>query len=357
MPKKTFCRKVICSILLAALMTVFTLGVRTPFVFAAAKSSSPSGGTHVITDMMGRKVTLPKEIKSIGTFTAIGVLNGFVMLMGDGNKLANNLSPSFTKTDKWKYEYIFVPQLAQKPVFQDADRAVLMEVVLANRPDVCLTMFKEDVDILQGRGLDAVYLSWKNADDAKNCINLLGVILNKQDVAAKYTKYFDGMVKKAEGIVKDIPKDKRKTVLYGNIMSFTQPHIIAEWWIPKAGGISVTDNGRKEERFTYTFEDLLKWNPDVIIVADKKEISDMKADSRMNQLKAVKENKLFLAPTVAHTWPNRTIEQPLMIMWTLNKLYPERYSDEALAKDIRFFYREFFRFGLSDEQLREISGN
>lgn len=343
--------------MLITLIAFFALCSMQQCAFAdeQSKKGAKGGETRTVTDMMGRKVTLPKNIKSIATFDSVGVLNGFVMLMGDGNKLANNLPASFTKTDRWKYQFVFVPKLSEKPLFESPDKSILIETVLQNRPDVCLSMSKSNVEILQNKGLNVVYLAWKDVDDVKTCINLLGEILNKKDVAAKYSKYFDDTLKKAEKIVKGIPANKRKSFLYAGTLNFTQNLVIVEWWGKKAGGISVTDDGRTTDTpYSYTMEDILKWNPDVIIVRDKVSIPEILKDSRFSQLKAVKENKLYITPSVAHIWAHRTIEQPLMVMWAIHTLYPERYSYDELAKEIRYFYREFFRFGLSEEQLKEI---
>lgn len=357
-------RKIVIALVLVALLAVVGISARQERggVETASRTErseqkgTTSTSTHVVKDMMEREVELPKEIRSIGTFGAVGVLNGFVMLIGAGDRLANNLPPGFTRTGKWKYQYEFFPKLAEKPVFEDADRAILIETVLEHKPDVCLTMSKDSVDLLASKGLKVIYLKWDNVDDVKVCIDLLGEILGKEDVAKRYTEYFNEKVAKADEIVAKIPETARKKALYGIVNEFTQPHVIAEWWISKAGGKSVTDNGRASGRFTYTLEDLLKWNPDVIFVYDKKIIPELKSEERFRKLKAVQEDRLHVTPVVAHVWANRTIEQPLTIFWAMNKLYPDRFGYDELTKEVRGFYKEFFHYELSDEQIEEIVG-
>ena len=65
---------------------------------------------------------------------------------------------------------------------------------------------------------------------------------------------------------------------------------------------------------------------------------------------------MYLVPTVAHVWGNRTGEQPLTILWTINKCYPELLPAEQLAEDIHYFYEHFFLYDMSDEQIAEIIG-
>ncbi|MDY2628386.1 MAG: ABC transporter substrate-binding protein [Lachnospiraceae bacterium] len=312
---------------------------------------------RAVTDMADRQVAVPEEINSIATFGSIGVLNAFVELMGEGSKICNNMSPRFTSNDKWAMQYEFAPQMADCPVFEDQSGEIVMEEVLKAEPDLCLCMSKDTADLLEAQGLTVIVLNWSELDDVDTCINLLGEVLNKKEIAEDYLTYFDDTVKKAEDLLKDVPESDRKKVLYGDISSLTQPHSIAEWWIAAAGGISVTDNGRTEESYTYTAEDLLSWNPDVIIASSGKVIEETKANSLYADIPAVQNDKMYAIPTVAHVWGNRTVEQPLTILWTMNKLYPDIMTDEELSKEISYFYEHFFLTSLTDEQIAKIIGN
>jgi len=323
---------------------------------APAQTTAPQTERTVV-DMAGRSVKLPAEIKSIATFGSIGVLNDFVETLGEGSKICNEMSASFTKTDRWKYQYLFAPQLKTSPVFQDASGAILMEKVLQTKPDLCLAMTKAETDQLAAQGQNVLYLSWDKTDDVKKCMTLLGEALNKQEVAADYLAYFDKTVAKAQDLTKDLQETDKKKVVYGSITTYTQPHLIAEWWIPAAGGISVTNNGRTAQSLTYTLEDLLKWNPDVMILSDPAIKKDVLADGRLGNIPAVKNKQIFSIPCVAHVWGNRTTEQPLTILWTMNKLYPKIMTTEALAKEISYFYSHFFKYNLTDEQIKEIIGS
>ena len=124
----------------------------------ATPSAQPE--TRTVTDMAGREVTLPAEINSIATFGSVGVLNAFVELMGAGDKIANQMPPSFTKNDKWKMQYEFAPQIADGPVLENADREILIEEVLQLQPDLCLTMTQSTADYLAENGQTVIFLSW-----------------------------------------------------------------------------------------------------------------------------------------------------------------------------------------------------
>jgi iron complex transport system substrate-binding protein len=324
---------------------------------APSTAATTAAAQNTVTDMAGRTVQIPTEIKSIATFGAIGVLNTMVETMGAGDKILNQMSANFTKTDQWKYQYVFAPQIKNGPLFENANREIQIEEVLKAAPDVSFCMTKETATLLEGKGLTVVYLEWRTQDDVPKCINLLGEVLGKQDVATAYLKWFDEKVAMAEALVSKIPAAERKTVLYGNITSYTQPHIIAEWWIPRAGGISVTkDRPTGADSYEYTAEDLLAWNPDVMVTTSGKMAGEIKTDGRLAKVKAVADGAIFNIPTVAHIWGNRTPEQPLTIMWLMNKLYPELMPTETLAMEIGDFYSQFFKTDLTPDQITEIIG-
>lgn len=324
---------------------------------APVSVTQAQAGEKTVTDMAGREVTLPAQVESIATFGSIGVLNAMVETMGAGDKIVNEMSASFTKSDQWKYQYVFAPQIAQGPVFEDANREIQIEAVLQAAPDLSLCMTKETATLLESKGLNVLYLEWKTLDDVEPCITLLGEALGQEAVAADYLEWFQETVAEAEALAAGVPEAGRKTVLYGNVTSYTQPHIIAEWWITEAGGISVTEERPNDaESYEYTAEDLLQWNPDVMIVTSAKMVEEIKADARLADITAVKDNAIYVIPTVAHVWGNRTPEQPLTVLWTMNKLYPDILPTGTLAEEISYFYSHFFQTELTDDQIAEIIG-
>lgn len=316
-----------------------------------------SDGTVTVTDMNGREVTLPENIESIATFGSIGVINAFVELMGEGDKICNQMTANFTKSDKWKMQYEFAPQIKDAPLFQNADGEILIEEVLKVKPDLCLVMSKDLIEPLESSGLNVVYFEWKQTEDVKTAVTLMGDALGKQDIAEDYIKFFDETVASVEELTKDLEEGDKKKVIYGNIEKFNQPHVIAEWWIAAAGGISVTDDGRTSgDSYEYTIEDLLLWNPEVMFVMDQAAMEEIKSDSKLAEITAVKEEKIYSVPTVAHVWGNRTVEQPLTVLWAANKIYPDLVTEDMLSEKIAYFYSHFFQYDLSEEQISQMIG-
>ena len=310
-------------------------------------------GPYTVTDMMGVEVTFESVPQTVATFGSIGVLNTLVECLGCGDRICNNMGASFESTSSYpNLRLEFAPQTKDAPLLTNSDGELLIEEILLLDPDLCLTMTKTTAEQLREQGLNVIYLEWQEQEDVPTAMTLMGEVLGQQELAAEYLAYFDDMVAEAESLTASIPEEEKKTVLYGSITNFSQPHIIAEWWITEAGGISVTNNDRPStESYTYTMEDLLLWDPDVLLVSGRSQIEELTSNSTFADLTAVQNDDIYCVPTVGHAWGNRTVEQPLTIFWTINKLYPELVSDEYLGEKIYEFYDHFFNYQLSDEQL------
>lgn len=314
--------------------------------------TSEDGSTITVTDMAGREVTIPNEVKSVATFGSVGVLNAFVECMGKGDLIVNQMPANFTKNDNWAMQYKFAPQIADGPVLETAD-GVDIEATLLLKPDLCVTMTEETAQQLEENGLACVVLSWNDPEDVKLAVTLMGEVLDAQDRAAEYNQYFDDMVAKAAERTGALAEEDRVKAIYGDVESLTNPHVISEWWIETAGGISVTKEAHTKNSLEYTREDLLLWNPQVIFSSNH-DVDAIRADANIADLTAIVEDRIYVVPTVAHVWGNRTVEQPLTVMWAMNRMYPDLYADDELAQDIHDFYSNFFKYDMTDEEVQGI---
>lgn len=310
-------------------------------------------GTRKVVDMAGVEVVIPAEVNSVATFGSVGVLNAFIECLGKGALIANEMPANFTKNDNWKMQYKFAPQIAEGPVLETAD-GVDLEATMLLAPDLCVTMMADTAQQLNENGLPCIVLTWNDTEDVKVAVDLMGKVLGAEDVAADYIAYFDEMVAKAAERTADIAdEDARVACLYGDVESLKNPHIISEWWIEAAGGRSVTKETHTKNSLEYTMEELLAWQPEVIFSSNS-DLDAIYADANIADLPAIQEGKVYVVPTVAHVWGNRTVEQPLTVMWAMSKLYPELYTEEELAEDIKYFYSHFFCYDMTDEEVVDI---
>lgn len=322
----------------------------------ACRGPAPAHGldTRTITDMAGRQVAIPRRVTDVATLGAVPVINGFLFAFGAGAHIVNGL-PTFARTPRFRYQTVFAPELAGRPPMQNGGREPDLERLTTARPDVAFTMDRDTADVLErGTTIPAVVLTWRQPDDVKSVMQLLGGIFEQPGVAQEYLTYFDATVARVQRMASAVPDDKKPRVLYCTWRRLTQEQLISEWWISTAGGRSVTDSHRSTESFTFTLEQAFAWDPDIIIVSSPEDLRELQQDARFSALKAVQHHAVVIAPTGAHQWANRTIEQPLTLLWAARLFNPSAASDIDMTSEMRRFYQQFFHYALTEEQARDI---
>ena len=324
------------------------------------KAADTPTGTRTITDMAGREVTLPVEINRLATVGPGPVLNSLIFAVGEGDKIVNGL-PDFARTERWKYQHKFAPNITEQPVVQSSDFQPNVEELLKLKPDVVFTMeargsCEQVAEVLTNAGLPTVCLVWTEPDEVKQAINLIGKVLNQEARAQEYSKYFDDTIARVNKVITAIPEDKRPRVLHCNIQNMAAPHAITEWWVSQAGGTSVTKEVRIAENIEFSVEQMLKWDPQVIIVTSPDQVDLLCNDTRFKEVSAVKSRRVYPTPVGAHIWGNRTSEQPLMLLWAAKTFHPEAFKDLDLEAELVSFYKQFFSYSMTKEAAREILG-
>ena len=181
----------------------------------------------------------------------------------------------------------------------------------------------------------------------------LGEVFSDPARAAAYAAYFDRTIAEVAARVAGAPRPR---VLHFQPDTLTQPRLIAEWWIAAAGGLSVTDDGRSAESRGFTLEQAVLWDPDILIVTDPRDIGVLRAHPVLSRLRAARAGQVHVVPVGAHTWSNRTAEQPLTVLWAATLFHPARMAGIDLATETAAFYRDIFAHPLTDAQVAEILG-
>jgi iron complex transport system substrate-binding protein len=341
--------------IIVAVVLVLILCVAGYSVYASsAQPTVPVQKTKTITDMMGRNVTIPSPVQKVVTIGSVPVQNSFIFALGKNGTIANGLPDSFIKQGRWKYQYVFARNLKGEPGMQSSTYEPNIEEIIKAGPEVVFTMDQATVNTLDKSGINVVYLSWVDAEDVKKLMTLMGDIYDRKDAAQEYVQFFDTTIQRVDARVAQIPADQRPKVLYFQYSSLTVPHKIGDWWITKAGGKSVTDAPRQTETLKIEPEQILRWNPDIMIVATPSEIDAVYNDTRLSTVNAVRNKRVYITPMGAHIWSHRGIETPLTVLWAAKLFYPEKFADLDLEQETTAFYQKFFGYTLVPEQVKEI---
>ncbi|KIR02258.1 Iron(III) dicitrate-binding protein [Lachnospiraceae bacterium TWA4] len=322
--------------------------------------------TRVVVDATGAEVTVPAHPKKI----AIGnlVLPNMVYAL---QKRADNIA-SIPPSAYSNWEVSILKDLA--PELKDVDTTMVgddfsmnAEALAAAGVDLAIN-WEDQTDSatqLKGLGIPVVLVNYaKNLDDLKRLITTLGDALNCKEQADKILSWYnekeDTINSKSEQI-KNLKDEEKPRVLQFQRVEKLQIYsggmnpFIIDW----VGGKNIEVEAGSADNIN--METLLTYDPEIIFISnfDKVTPDDFYNNKLEGQdwsnVSAVKNHKVFKVPCGLYRWaPPNSIEKPLYVLWAASHIQPEIFSDINMEDEIKSFFKGFFDYDLTKEQLDNV---
>ncbi len=309
-----------------------------------------------VVDGCGRTVEIPDTITRVVTAGGTPSLNAFLCALGKGDTIVNGL-PQGLHGRQWQFQTVFAPQVATAPVVASMgpDWTPDLEALQALPHDLVLVASRETADRLAERGFRAYCLTWRNPDAVFTTLDLLGDVMDATPRAAALKAAFTANLDRVAKATAGIPPDKRVTAISIRAGTMMIPMVsTARFLIEKAGGRYAAPADLSLEHPRIGYEQLLAWNPDVLLVFNPREVEQVLADPRLAGLSAVRRKAVYAVPFGLHGFTHFTPEQALAVLWMGKTLYPERFADLDMVAETRAFYSRFCGKELSDAEVRQI---
>lgn len=310
-----------------------------------------------ITDMLGRKVQVPLNVSRVASLSNSVTVQVYMLapdkLIGwDSNRSAtqNRFMPT---------------QYQSLPVMGGGKKDANYETFISMNPDLVFVghgTTLEDVNDMQEK-LGVIPLldvegdnNLTNIDDS---ISFIGKTVGEQKKASELVSFHQKMLSEVSSKTSSIPENEKKRVYYARDSTglMTNPSGSSHTQlIEMCGGINVAQVPITKGSVGVSIEQVLKWNPDVIIVSDETFYKNIYSDPLWQNVKAVKDKQVYLVPNSPFNW----FENPpgantiLGIPWTAKVLYPDRFSNMDLKTITREFYSNFYHYNLTDDELNTI---
>jgi iron complex transport system substrate-binding protein len=345
--------------IILALTLVFAL-----FSGCGSVSEAEEKETWIFTDSCGRQVELPVEINSVVPSGSLAQM----MLFSVCPDKVQSLATALTKTQKQYIDekYWDLPVTGQ---FYGGGATVSYEEIIAAAPDVIIDMgetmdsIAEDMDALQrDTGIPVIFIQ-TSIDVMAEAYDTLGQITGETEQASQCAEYIRDTLDMAENAVSSIPEDERKTVLYAQgeygteVMGEGSVHAQV---IEYAGGVNVAvlDSVASKGGNEVSIEQIMLWQPDVIILSPDANYDEIFSDSAWAGVTAVESGNVYEVPTGPYNWLDRppSVQRILGIRWLGNLLYPDVF-DYDMIEETQKFYSLFFHYDLTDQQAQELMAN
>ena len=315
--------------------------------------------------MAGRKVTVPTAENIESVFSA-GPVAAIFLYMVVPDKLLG-----------WNYELndveksIILDKYQDLPNFGMGD-AVNYEAVIAANPTIAINSGKindamvSDCDALsESLGIPVVAVD-NELNNSAEAFRFMGELLGVEDHAEELAQYAEQVFTDIN-VLSDIPEEKKVSVYFGNGEDSleTAPRGSQHAQILDAiNAVNVADLELGDgSRVQISAEQLLAWDPDVIVVngepkADKSGSSateDILSNPDYASLKAVQDQKVYGTPNAPFSWVDRPAGPNRLIgmRWFSALIYPE-YIKCDINEEIHKFFDLFYHVDLSDEQLENV---
>ena len=318
---------------------------------ATAEPEAPA--TRTVVDMSGAEVEIPNEVN---TYVESWFAHNAVDLMLDQ---AEGMLITCANTSTHQWMYIVCPNF-YNAVSTTFSTDMNLEEIIAAKPDVVFGSNEKYREMFETVGIPFINCSFKTYDEMIRSVQLTAEVFGGDavEIADRYVQYLHDRLDWVAQRVADIPDEERTTVAHGSSiyeLDFDGANTIIDEWITYAGGINAAAEGLEGNLQTISIEQVMQWDPDVLITGRPQEqVDQVMSDPAWANLKAVQNGRVYSNPRGVFAWDRYGVESALQPQWCAQLLYPERFEDFDMNAEVKTFYRDFFNYELSDEQVQMI---
>ncbi len=238
-----------------------------------------------------------------------------------------------------------------------------IETIVKLHPDFVVNSFAKIINRrIEHYGIPVVAVpgSFGTIGQLLKSIAKLGTYTDHTEEAERYIKYYKGIISYVHERLRDTKKHPK--VLYlsyqgakGNeLTSGGGFDTLVNDIIQKAGCISVS---RKVPGMLglISVEDIIKWNPDFIILGWGGDAKDVYENKLLKYVNAVKNKKVFKVPTDGNARCSTDWYTPekssLGLLWTAKITHPKIFKSLNLKQAASVYYRTFWGLSLKDIKI------
>jgi iron complex transport system substrate-binding protein len=312
---------------------------------------------QAVTDGAGRAIPVPARVERVfpaGPPAAIFLYT-----------LAPELLLGWPRANRPEEREFLLPDVGARPEvgrITGRGNTANLEVVLALKPDLILDMGSTSATyvsladrVQQQTGIPYALLDGR-FDGTAAAYRILGALIGQRQKGDDTAAIVDDTIKTVTGRIAAIPKAGRPRVYYargprgletglGGSINVETIELLAE---NVAGG---TRGGL----VTVSIEQVLLWDPDVIVTIDQDFAAAVRRDPAWAPVKAVRDGRVHLSPKMPFGWVDfpPCVNRLIGLRWLAKILYPDLFPEDLKAQT-REFYTRFYHVTPSDAQIERV---
>jgi iron complex transport system substrate-binding protein len=315
--------------------------------------------TITITDMLGRNVTMAKDIHRILALHPIPT--ALLELLAPQQIVSIDTVSAQTLTeDDVRFTAEQMSSLKSLPVTGVYFKGFDPEQVMKLHPNVVITMTGDtNIDRAQRQtGVPFFAVSKAPTASYETTIRLIGQIVGRQDRADQMATFWAENMASVQAKTATVPARHRPTVMYtgknGDILDIPGKDTVFGATIEVAGGRYVGDtlaaSHAGTENNPVSIEQVITWDPDVIIVASTGIKNSIIDDPRWHTLEAVQNGQVYVPPQYGGL---DGLQAVLGMVWTQGVLlnHDDANARATTATTMQNYYQLFYGHPLTPTQI------
>jgi len=326
---------------------------------AAEETAAPT--SVEFTDSVGRTVEVPANITKVAVS---GPLAQIVLFALCPDKLVGIASAWDASAEEYlATEYYNLPELGQ---LYGGKGELNLETLLASGAEVVIDVGEpkdtivEDLDALQEQtGIPFVHIT-ATTESMGDAYTMLGELLGLEDEAAVLSAYCDRVYTKTVEIADSVEKVNLLYCLGDQGLNvIAQGSYHAEVIDLLSNNLAVVDSpSSKGTGNEVDMEQILLWNPDVILFAQGSIYDTVADDPAWQEVSAIKNGTYYEVPFGPYNWMGfpPSVQRYLGMMWMAQLLYPDT-AQYNLYGEVAEYFKLFYHSELTEDQYNALVAN
>jgi iron complex transport system substrate-binding protein len=314
------------------------------------------GQARTITDSAGRLVEVPEKIQRV--FAASPPASILLYMLAPDRMAGWPNSPTAEERRFIAPAYRSLPMLGH---LSEHGGAADVEAVLKAKPDVILAL--GPVGDAQVSLANAVQRQTKvpfvlidgRFERTPGALRLLADILGAKSRGQELARDVESTFAAIDSVLKSTPAEKRPRVYLARGPDGLETGVVGSInteIIERAGGRNVMAAVDQSGLVRASMEQVIAADPEIIITWDRTFFEQVGKDSLWAGIRAVREKRVYLAPTAPFGWIDRppSLNRVIGFRWLAGLFYPDKLGHDLPAAT-RDFYRLFYHVSPSEAEL------
>lgn len=340
---------------------------------ASSAASMDETGTHTVVDHGGNEVEVPNKVTRV-VIDQIPILSTYMAYFEGSAPYIVGYCGSFKSVISDTVLKNIAPELLKSSDTVYAQSDLNIEEILKLNPDVILYNAgnSSHAEILKTSGIPSVGFATVGASTEADPIEryeewlkLLEQIFNEPGKTDAFVAAGDEIVTDVEARIAEIPQTDRPSALIlwkyaDGVPKVSGQGTFGTYWMKRLG---VTDKALEATGFAQaSMEQIYSWDPDILFL-DGPGLQPLRTEDVLSgnvdgadfsTLTAVKSGRVYNTTLGMWNWFTPNPDAPLVLAWLACNTYPDAFADYPLGDTIKEYYKTWYGYDVTDDELEEM---